>query len=411
MLSLPLNIPHELRTELEQALNGKPFAEAVEAAAAITAKLLQATDVLCFVSNQSQAQEEQEIKICQTLRQSISANYETQLMDSWVSNGIHEKAMALLTNRYSAVSYSSFSWPFPHVASSENSTQLPREYSVFIPVSSALVVTAEGDIPFSGYIALMFDAFPQLGADAVELLILLPGLLSEITATFLRKDPPFVYHLLALKDGIVRHQQVMEDIFVTLQHGRTKERSRVLSLLNNSCQSLVENSKASGYLLHQRGKKATVHLQSLSIEELIAREIAIFLPLSQKAGVSLEVAENSGIAYEAYVDPTLFPAMLYNLIAYALEAASPGDNIAINYQSTSAKSIELTLTVTHLSRSANKTSSSNSHRTKDSHSLLIANQIAQACQCNLKETVSNSTTAFSIEVPIAALFSEQPEAR
>ncbi len=128
----------------------------------------------------------------------VDDDFANRFFTRWYSSGIHGRVRDDLSRKLSAVSYSAFSWPYPRIsvepsASVEENTgeigsyDLPREYSLLLPISANLIVRDVDQPEFFGYLALFFNGFPQISEDVVQLIITLPPLLSEICSRYTAK--------------------------------------------------------------------------------------------------------------------------------------------------------------------------------------------------------------------------------
>lgn len=125
-----------------------------------------------------------------TTRIKSSHDYEEQLLYAWLESGVHVQVLKELRAKLAPVSYSRFSWPFHNTlqAGTDAAFQFPREYTLFVPFSSDLIIHQEKEKDFSGYLSLMLDQFLAINDEILLTVTMLPGLLSEIFAALQREQ-------------------------------------------------------------------------------------------------------------------------------------------------------------------------------------------------------------------------------
>ncbi len=191
MLRLPRTLSQELRAELAPCIKAQTTSAFLRELTRLVLGLFQAQDGI-GVLEFPEAEKESAKPIAQaaTRRANMPEDYPGKLCFHWIHHGIHAEALKVLEERLSPISYSSFSWPFPSSSGEENgSFSFPREYSLFIPFSSGLLVQTDSDTEFAGYIAVLFDEFPTLSEEQVQLIVVLSQLTSNLFEAFLRRQP------------------------------------------------------------------------------------------------------------------------------------------------------------------------------------------------------------------------------
>lgn len=188
MLCLPKTLPTQLRLELEACFRAEPLmGEAIRKSVLILAQRFQAQDAIIAVSFSGLAEDQ---FVSATTRAKVAADYEEQLLYAWIESGVHIQVLKELQAKLAPVSYSRFSWLFHNTLNSEKVPELrfPREYTLFVPFSSDLIIHQEKERKFSGYLSFMLDQFLEINDEILLLVTMLPGLLSEIFATLQREQ-------------------------------------------------------------------------------------------------------------------------------------------------------------------------------------------------------------------------------
>ncbi len=192
MLRLPKNLPPSIQEQFERCVSDRSFRNVLLGLAEAVRSLFVAEEVVVgFLQEPISRREQTEFFVSASLREGVPSTYCDELVAKWQESGIHQSVTPELRKRLAPVSYSAYSWPFPNTmygssVESETRYAFPREYTLLIPFTSELIVTANGDPEFFGYFAVMFDRFPRLVDDALQLIVILPGLLSEISAAYQR---------------------------------------------------------------------------------------------------------------------------------------------------------------------------------------------------------------------------------
>jgi hypothetical protein len=188
MLRLPKSLPKNLASELKACASASVLEECFEHIAECVLKGFRAKDViLAFVSEVSVG-DEPSIALAKTSRDNMPSDYQFDFPTKWITSGIHQSVIKDLQNRFSPVSYSSFSWPYASTIGDESGVySCPKEYTLLIPFSSELIVTKTSEQAFSGYFAVLFDAFPKFDDEPLQLIVTLPSLMSEIVSVYMRE--------------------------------------------------------------------------------------------------------------------------------------------------------------------------------------------------------------------------------
>lgn len=188
MYILPKTTNESLAKALQPVIGERNFTNVAPKICETVRELFGAEDALFVVSSVAQPSD----LSCFCRKQAGDfEQFSAELLEQWRQSGIHAEIFNELSNRLSAISYSAFSWPFPRLNLTEDKLSnqqfnIPREYCVLLPISADLVLRAESEPEFHGYLGLFFDSFPKISEQLVELIVSLPPLLSEITAAYQR---------------------------------------------------------------------------------------------------------------------------------------------------------------------------------------------------------------------------------
>lgn len=189
MFVLPKNVSDNVRAALQPNLAEEQLERALMGVNASVMRLFGAEEsALVFETNNGDSG----VVALNRRGEGFAKPFVEQFFQQWYQKEIHERVRKDLVGRLASISYSAFSWPYGRLELDEdvlNGVQfvVPRDYSIFLPISSSLLVREETEQEFFGYIALFFDAFPGIADDTVQLIMTLPGLLSEVSAGYLRR--------------------------------------------------------------------------------------------------------------------------------------------------------------------------------------------------------------------------------
>ncbi len=191
MFILPKNVSHDVRVALQPNLAEDTLERALMGTNAAVMRLFGAEQAALVFESEGGASG---VVALDRRERGYEKAFIEEFFKDWYAKDIHERVKRDLVGRLASISYSAFSWPYGRVELDEDvlkGTQfiIPRDYTIFLPISSSLLLRNEEDTEFFGYIALFYDAFPSISDDTVQLIMTLPGLLSEISAGYLRCRP------------------------------------------------------------------------------------------------------------------------------------------------------------------------------------------------------------------------------
>ncbi|MCB0343488.1 MAG: HAMP domain-containing histidine kinase [Bdellovibrionales bacterium] len=313
-VALPRGLPSDLNGELAAAMDESSFDVTLHNVAEAVRKKLAARDCLylCSIKRSSDL-------TASTVAGSCSGGPDDLLSRIWVESGIADAVEQELTSRLSAVSHSSFSWPFPSAAA--NGLSLPREYSLLIPFSTELIVTRKHEGSFFGYFALLYDSFPELADDSVSLIITLPLVLSEYF--FAAQRGPAEQSsagLLAhdLKQFILLQEQKLSRLRSALEKG---DRDSAMTIIRRmEAASSHMKLAASLLMLADRDSSGKLEVRPIDtdVNQLIRDIAKAFEPRFELNEIKF-TAELDEKSPEAWIDPAIFSSVLNNLLDNAIK--------------------------------------------------------------------------------------------
>lgn len=189
MLRLPKTISADIRVALQGALSSSSLDQALQGLTDGSRGLFGASEAFCALHTEALPDV---IRCFSAERPGFSNDFAELLWSNWKSAGIHERLTRDLLLRLSSISYSAFSWPYARIQAERDlllgeKYAIPRDYSIVLPFCSELIVHDTDDPAYFGYVVLFFNSFPQISDETVQLLITLPGIISEISAAYLRR--------------------------------------------------------------------------------------------------------------------------------------------------------------------------------------------------------------------------------
>lgn len=194
MLKLPRNTPDSLRLPLEQIARQDSPDRLLEAMSLWCLKAFHASEIVSYFASPCTPDIEDTGNFyVSSIRSSASPQFAEVFLSRWKASDIHLYIGRDVREHLAPISYSSFSWPYPRFESDDDSSEkelfrLPRGYTMVLPICSELMVTKDNDPTFFGYIALLYDDFPEQIDEIVQLIITLPELLSGISFARLRTE-------------------------------------------------------------------------------------------------------------------------------------------------------------------------------------------------------------------------------
>jgi len=326
MFRLPKSVPAEIRLLLEKQLADLPFDEALEQLAPIVLRLFNAKDLLFFFHPEGEQKDSPLWKWASAnpARSKIEA---AAFAERWVAAGIDAAIEKDLLSRTSCVSYSAFSWPYPRIASQDEaaeSLRAPSDFTLLLPVTSQLCVCHERDNAFSGYYLLLFDSFPQLSDQIVQLITYLPQTLSDLILFYLRADAAGEREdLSAFAHDIKRSLLFSEEQVRSLRTACPTDVPELLDKLERSLKKMIH--RASAIMLADRTQFGNLRISSLpiSLNEIISDTVESFQSqlAHSRAELRIELAEDLPLSP---IDPAIFPTVLENLLENALKYSGSG---------------------------------------------------------------------------------------
>lgn len=333
MFRLPNTAPSEIRSLLERELGVRALDQVLIHTQGTVQRLFNAQDsLLMFRSEDTPHASGLRLGNAATARSDLSPGTLEALPARWEEAGIHQYIAHDLRVQLSCISYSAFSWPYPNFSLNTNGAPLvvPRDYTLLIPFSSELTVHHEEDSPFFGYLALMFDAFPQLPDSTVRLIVTLPELLSDVVAAHLRQ--PLFYGERARSSfahDAKRQILVLREYLLQLQQLTAPEqRERVLTSMERVLGRLQHGVSDVLLLDRMRTGQLTVNPIPLSLSELAQETVAEVAPLFAQGGVSIRTECAADLPSSA-IDPAIFPAAIENLLDNALKFSERGQTVVL----------------------------------------------------------------------------------
>ena len=334
MLRLPRNLPGELRRQLEPCLEEPRLEEALPSVCRAIIYLFSAQDAICaYHQRQLLGEGEKSAFIRHVFSAQGSGAPNTNLLETkWLSSGIDEFLRKDLEARLAAVSYSAFSWPYPSLsdeALSSAGLKVPREYSLVLPYCSELVIQGENEPRFSGYFVIFFNRFPKLHDMAVQLIITLPPLLSDIAASYSRRTiNARAGELSIYAHDIKRYLLINREFIRAIRDQDGKQRKRTIDSLERSLFRMLHQTNS--LLLADKDEFGNLHVNPVSadLNELVQEAVNDISPLFQSKKISLKTLYTESLP-EAKIDPALFPSVILNLLDNALKYTDEGGSVVV----------------------------------------------------------------------------------
>ncbi len=185
MLKLPKTVSAHFIHDLEDCVKSETLEELFKKIAPFIQRHFLCEDVV--VGYEVSEDLASRLVLTSSRRKNAPEGFSEEFSTRWISSGIHEQVLSDLRRRLAPVSYSTFSWPYRAAMQDKDTAyRCPRDYNLFLPFSSQLVVTDEKERTYFGYIGVLFDRFPDFGDDALQLIVTFPALMSEIVSVFVR---------------------------------------------------------------------------------------------------------------------------------------------------------------------------------------------------------------------------------
>lgn len=323
-IKLPKNVPQDLREELSQALDESSLESTIfRAARAVQRKLRARLAVYsCELLSAPGLESVQIFGAAGTAAEESSAAL-------WREAGIDREVRAALGGRFSAISHSSFSWPFPSGGSQP--LGFPRPYTLLVPFSSELIVMRRYERGFFGYFALCYDDFPDLADDSVSLIVTLPLLLSEYVFAAQRTfsdaaGAGAVAH--DVKQFLLLSEQMLYRLRRSLEEGRTEASVEIVRRMEASFSQMMLTCNS--LMLAERDINGTLKVRPMDtdLNELLRDVLRAFEARFEFNSVAVKAELSPGLP-KAFIDPAIFPAVLNNLLDNAVKYGNPQRDLRV----------------------------------------------------------------------------------
>lgn len=308
MFRLPHSLPHPLRSELERALcSSDPPA----VLSAIVHPFLQ-----CFQAEAIVASVQVNGAPPIPLAVSEGSFDPGALTEAWIKERIHPAIVQELRGKHYPLSYSRFSWPFPHCTAP---LLVPTEYTLIIPFSSEHVVRLTTTPLFHGYLALLLPSFPSFQDELVQLIITLPSLLSEL-------------FICSISASSIERRSLHHLAYEVRQHSLAA--LRLTSILDGNREVIASLAQVLNHLeLSAEECLLPVALPPpsttpLSVNQIVLDTVALLKPLFDTAEVPV-VCELDTHLPPCLIDPGLFPVVVHRLLDDLLKLCSQGDPLTV----------------------------------------------------------------------------------
>ncbi len=349
MIKLPRNVPIEIRSAFQTALEQSSWSMALEHIAQAVRKLFGAGDILASFEqgNLLAADGSHQIFFRGDLT-TVIEGAEDKFPKQWCNTSIHRFLRRDLKARLSGLSYSAFSWPYPSFEITCGSTAdklvIPREFTLFLPLSSELLVRAKGQTEFFGYLALFFDHFPNLSDAVVQLIMTLPELLSSIAQALASKsiEQPAV-DIGGYAHDMKRYLLVNREYLNVIKSQDESALDLAFSGLERSLLRALQQTNSILLLDKDEHGKLKVKPMALQLNELVqetARDMKILFD-SERVELSLNLAPDIP---QAFIDPAIFPSVICNLLDNALKYSSPCKKVLVETNYNGGDCVQLAVT-------------------------------------------------------------------
>ncbi len=268
-----------------------------------------------------------------TRRDGAPADFSEGFCRVWCESDADKHIGRELQRKLASVSYSAFSWPYPVrtelTASERLYYGLPKSYALFMPFSSSMVVGLKSEISFTGYLGMLFDEFPELKDERVQLVISLPTMISETVSAYYRHSIRRPSECLGdLAHEIKRYLLKADDLASNAAATEAAVREQTLSSFKRQTKRLllVVNTR----LLVDRDTAGDLRASpmKLSLNELIEESCAEFEQMFS-ANNSRLCREFSPDLPQLFIDPALFPMVISNLLDNTLKYSPQGGDVIV----------------------------------------------------------------------------------
>ena len=241
MLRLPRDIPQGFKIALESTAETFGVENALNNLGSSVLENFGAKDVLVIFRHDGTTTKP-EYTWASSKRVALPPNFSKAAPNAWMSSGIDEYATRDLSRRMSAVSYSVFSWPYPHFDGGQCTHsaffKFPRDYTLLVPFSSEMLVTLDSEPRFFGYFAVMFDGFPEFVDGLVQLVISLPMISASVVAAALRQERDYKDVMEKFVNQIREKTSEVADILDCIKTGLSSEKVSELEKIESVLKQL-----------------------------------------------------------------------------------------------------------------------------------------------------------------------------
>lgn len=341
MYLLPRTLPADVRALLEKQLEDLPLEDALRAVSGVVLRLFNAREALFFLHHAPFDRPRRNVlRLHSSTREASDPGFGERLLDAWCEKGIDEGVTKALAERLSCISYSAFSWPFGRF-SLEAEFSLPQDYTILLPVSSALSVRHDSEPEFIGYFALFFPSFPQLTENLVQLITQLPDSLSNLVFGYLRGDRRSESEELgAFAHDMKQSLLLAEEQICRLRNASPEQVVESLGRLERNVKRMVH--QASAVLLADRVQFENFRISSLPmcINEVVHEAIADYEPqlAHSKVELRIELADDLPLSQ---IDPAVFPTVIGNLLENSIKYSSDKACIYLRTKQSGADRVRL----------------------------------------------------------------------
>ncbi len=408
MLKLPRNIPSAIRTALQEPLSRSTLLEAAPHLARALLELFSADDVLLFLPKDGQENPSDIRLFWETNDQLHEVQQLAVLQHRWTESGLESYLQKDLHARLSAVSYSSFSWPYLQIRFDDaggGKLSVPREYTLLIPYSSELIVCEATDSAFFGYVVLLFSRFPSLSEAVVESIITLPHLLSEITGAYVnaeQKRKAVVLSRFAHEAGEKLQTQI--DCLDTLQHKAQTATKNALAVVYNSAMHLLLQSQALLFSEYNARRKIRITPVFSNLGDIVYQALESLDSFAALHRVNMQ-SEIEADLPNIKLDLPSISFALKVLLEQSLRSAKPESDLSVRAFVRSSKTLVIEVKFENIQEVQNNAENARLEiKTTDNHdlALLTAMEIIEAHKGILQRAESEGQC--SLELPL-----EEPE--
>ncbi len=319
-----------------------------------------------------------------------------KIAEQWKCSELDSQIRRDLRNRYSAVSYSAFSWPYTslQVVSPDQEVlfSLPQGYAFLLPIHSKMTIRLSGQRPFSGYLVLLFEGFPQFNDIMLSFLISLPQLLSEMAALLAKeREARRLVDIQAYVEETLSFLNLSEDFGAAVASGRPKAVKSMEPDVSDARQALMHSSRVFQLLYGETSALASCEQNRTQVDRLLDSVHETFQAKCRKDGITLERNVFGG-GLELKLDFNLFSLALGILVDRARISSDVGDTIEMRAAVTTAREVIFTVSVS-------RTREAELQKGIHSVSLTLAKKIFELHQGELEIDSDGEGYAMRVRLP------------